>query len=108
MRVSVPGATVTLGIPSACVPRGGSFSARLSWRKQKRKGNVFVKVRRTDFFVGRKRVLLDRKAPFAMRFKVPLSAAAGSTLTVRARAFIKVRKGKSPTKSIRASVKVCR
>ena len=37
-----------------------------------------------------------------MRFKVPLSAAPGSTLTVRARAFIKVRKGKSPKKSIRA------
>lgn len=108
VRVRVPGATVTLSVPGACVQRGGAFSAKLGWKKQKRKGNVFVRVRRTDFFVGSKRVLLDRKAPFAMRFKVPPSAAAGSTLTVRARAYIKVRKGRSPTKSIRATVRVCR
>jgi hypothetical protein len=108
VEVSVPGATVTLSIPGACVRRGAAFKARLSWKKQKRKGNVFVKVRRTDFFVGSRRVLLDRRAPFSMRFKVPLSAVPGSTLTVRARAFIKVRKGKSPKKSIRAAVEVCR
>ena len=87
--------------------RGGILRAKLGWKKQKRKGNVFVKVRRTDFFIGKKRVLLDKRAPFALRFKVPLSTAAGSTLTVRARAFIKIRHGRSPTKSIRLTVEIC-
>jgi spore coat-associated protein N len=105
--VTTPGAVVTLSVAGGCVRPGGILRAKLAWKTQKRKGNVFVKVRRTDFFVGRKRVLLDRRAPFALRFKVPLSATAGSTLTVRARAFIKVRRGRSPTKSIRVTVKVC-
>jgi len=104
---SVPGGVVRLAVPSGCVRRGGTFRTTLSWKKQKRKGNVFVKVRRTDFFVGSRRILLDRKAPFSARFKVPLSAVPGSTLTVRARAYIKVRRGKSPKKSIRATVRVC-
>jgi hypothetical protein len=105
--VRTPGAIVTLSVASGCVRRGGILRAKLGWTKQKRKGNLFVKVRRTDFYVGSRRVLLDRRAPFALRFKVPLSAAAGSTLTVRAHAYIKVRHGRSPTKSIRVTVKVC-
>jgi len=105
--VSTPGAKVTLSVPGGCVRPGGILRAKLGWKKQKRKGSVFVKVRRTDFFIGRKRVLLDRRAPFALRFKVPLATVPGSTLTVRARAYIKVRHGRSPTKSIRVSVKVC-
>lgn len=105
--VTTPGAVVTLSVAGGCVRPGGFLRAKLAWKKQRRKGNVFVKVRRTDFYVGKRRVLLDRRAPFALRFKVPLSAAAGSALTVRARAFIKVRHGRSPTKSIRVTVKVC-
>lgn len=105
--VTVPGAIVRLTVPSGCVRRGGSFRATLRWKRVKRKGSVFVKVRRTDFLVNGKRVLVDRRAPFAANFRIPYSAVAGSTLTVRARAYIKVRRGKSPKKSIRTTVRVC-
>ena len=54
-----------------------SFRATLGWRKIKRKGNVFVKVRRTDFYVNAKRVRIDRKAPFVATFRIPLSVAGG-------------------------------
>lgn len=104
---TVPGAIVRLTLPSGCVRRGGSFRATLRWKRVKRTGNVFVKVRRADFLVNGRRVLVDRRAPFAARFKIPYSAVAGSTLTVRARAYIEVRRGKSPRKSIRATVRVC-
>ncbi len=107
VKVSVPGATVTLRVPGACVPRGGTFRAKLAWKKQKRKGNLFVKVRRTDFYVNLRRVRIDTKAPFVANFRIPMSVPAGATLTVRARAFIKVKKGRSPKKSIRATVRVC-
>lgn len=106
--VATSGALLRLTLPGACVPRGGVFRARLSWTKMKRKGNVFVKVRRTDFYVNATRIRIDRKAPFVANFRVPLSVAAGSTLSVRARAHIKVRKGRAPKKSIHASVRVCR
>ena len=39
--------------------------------------------------------------------KVTASARRGSTIKLRARAFIKVKKGKAPKKSIRATIKVC-
>lgn len=106
--VGTSGALIRLTLPGGCVPRGGVFRARLSWNKIKRKGNVFVKVRRTDFYVNATRIRIDRKAPFVTNFRVPLSVPAGATLTVRARAFIKVKKGRGPKKSIHASVRVCR
>ena len=46
-------------------------------------------------------------APFVANFRIPMSVPSGGALTVRARAFIKVKKGRSPKKSIRATVRVC-
>ena len=66
-----------------------------------------MKVRRSDFYIGTKRVKIDKKAPFSQTLTVTASTKRGSTQTVRARAFIKVKKGKSPTKSIKATFKVC-
>jgi len=105
--LKVNGATLSFSVPAGCVKRGAGFSVRLTWKKQKKKGNVFVKVSRTDFYVGAKRSKIDRKAPFTQTLKVPSTAKPGSSVTVRARAFIKVRKGRSPKKSIRATIKVC-
>lgn len=104
---SVPGATIKLGVPNTCVAPGKTFKVTLTWKKQKRKGNRFVKVRRADFYIGRKRVKIDKKAPFTQTLKVKASTKPGSSITVRAQAFIKVKKGKSPKKSIRTTVKVC-
>lgn len=104
---SVPGATIKLGTPTTCVAPGKTFTVTLTWKKQKRKGNRFVKVRRADFYIGSKRVKIDKKAPFTQKLTVKAGTKSGSTITVRARAYIKVSKGKSPTKSIKTTVKVC-
>ncbi|HWH93527.1 MAG TPA: hypothetical protein VNT03_06670 [Baekduia sp.] len=104
---TVPGARITFGVPKGCVSPGQTFAVTLTWKKQKRKGNRFVKVRRADFYIGTKRVKSDKKAPFRQTLTVKAGTKPGSTVTVKARAFIKVTRGKSPTKSITSSVKVC-
>jgi hypothetical protein len=107
VSTTVPGAKLNLGVPKGCVRPGQSFRVTLKWKKQRRKGNLFVKVRRVDFFEGTKLRLRDRKVPFRYTFKIKASQTPGSKVTVRARAFIKVKRGKGPKKSIRATVKVC-
>ena len=104
--VSVRGASITLSAPRGCIPSGRPFVASLSWRKQRRKGNLFVKVRRTDFLIGTKRIKIDRKAPFRQTLRIP-NPKKGQTYTLRARAYIKMRRGKSPTKSVRTTLRVC-
>ena len=105
--LKVNGATLSFQVPGGCVKRGAGFSVKLTWKKQKKKGNVFVKVSRTDFYVGAKRAKIDRKAPFTQTLKVPSTAKPGSSVTLRAQAFIKVTKGRSPKKSVKATIKVC-
>jgi hypothetical protein len=101
------GARYTLGIPKRCVQPGEQFRVRLTWKRQKRKGNLFVKVRRADFYQGTKRLRTDTTVPYTYLYAVRVTQPRGSTITLRARAFIKVKHGKSPKKSIRAKVKVC-
>ena len=101
------GATYILGVPKNCLRPGQRFRVTLTWKRQKRKGNLFVKVRRSDFYLGRRVVKVDSKAPFVHTYAVTVTQAPGSTITLRARAFIKVKRGKSPKKSIRAKVRVC-
>jgi hypothetical protein len=101
------GAKITLGTPNTCVAPGATFRVTLTWKKQKKKGNRFVKVRRADFYIGSKRVKIDKKAPFTQTLKVTASTKRGSTVTVKARAFIRVTHGRSPTKSIKTTIRVC-
>jgi hypothetical protein len=103
---SASGATIKLTGPRQCVPAGGSFTTRLTWKKQKRKGNRFVKVGRADFFIDSKRVKIDRKAPFTERLTVK-NLKAGSRHTLRARAFIKIKHGKPRSKSLVLAFAVC-
>ncbi len=103
----VPGASISFGVPGTCVQPGASFKVTLKWKRKKRKGNLFVKVTRADFYIGAKVVKRDRRAPFVQTLKVTASAKRGSTITLRARAFIKVKHGKPPKKSIRSTIKVC-
>jgi hypothetical protein len=105
--VSVPGASITFGVPRTCVAPGSKFRVKLTWKKKKRKGNLFVKVRRADFYIGTRRVKIDTKAPFVQTLTVTAGSKSGSTIRLRARAFIKVKRGKSPKKSIFATIKVC-
>ena len=83
----VSGATLSFRVPAGCVKRGAGFSVRLTWKKQKKKGNLFVKVSRADFYVGTKRSKIDRKAPFTQTLRIPTSAKPGSTRQ-RARAGV--------------------
>lgn len=107
VRVSDRDKRISLAIPRTCVRPGQKFRVRLTWARKKRKGNLFVKVRRSDFYIGSKRVKKDTKAPFTQVLTVTANTVRGSTIRLRARAFIKVKRGKSPTKSIRARIKVC-
>jgi hypothetical protein len=103
----VPGATITFITPGSCVPPGGTFRARLKWKKQRRKGNLFIKIKRTDFYVNTRRVKKDTRPPFVHTFRVAVGTQPGTTITLRARAFIKSHDRKRRTKSIRARVRVC-
>lgn len=105
--VNVPGARVTLTGPRGCVPAGGTFVATLKWKRKKRKGNLFVKIRRTDFYIGARRVKIDRRAPFRQTLRVRATAVRGSSIRLRARAFIKVKRGRSPKKSLYVTFRVC-
>jgi hypothetical protein len=102
------GGTYTLGIPKGCVKPGQQFRVTLTWKRQKRKGNLFVKVRRADFYQGTKRLRIDTTVPFVYTYSVRVTQPPGSTISLRARAFIKIRNGKSPKKSIFARVRVCK
>jgi len=105
--VAVSGGSITLGLPKACVKPGKTFKVTLTWKRKKKKGNLFVKVIRSDFYIGAKRVKIDKKAPFTQTLTVTASSKAGSKLTVRAQAYIKVKRGKSPKKSIKSTISVC-
>ena len=100
-------ATYTLGVPRSCVAPGQRFRVTLRWKRQKRKGNLFVKVRRTDFYLGTKKLRTDSKPAFTYTYNVTPTQRPGTKITLRARAFIKVKRGKSPTKSIRATIRIC-
>lgn len=105
--VTVPGASISFGVPTGCVQPGSTFRVTLSWKRKKKKGNLFVKVSRADFYIGTKVVRKDRKAPFVQTLRVTASAKRGSTISLRARAFIKVKRGKAPKKSVKATIRVC-
>jgi hypothetical protein len=105
--VTSNGATISLGVPNTCIPSGKPFIATLSWKKQKRKGNKFVKITRTDFYIGSKRLKIDKKAPFRQTLRIP-SPKKGQTYKLKARAYIKVKKTKRvPKKSVTTTLKVC-
>lgn len=105
--ITVAGGRVTLGSPRGCVPAGTSFTATLSFRRSTRRGANFVKVTRVDFFIDGRLKKIDRRAPFRQRLTVK-NLKAGSTHKLKARATIKVKRGRSPKKSISSSFTVCR
>ncbi len=100
------GGKISFSFPGRCVQPGASFSVRLAFKRSRRKGNVVVKVASTRFYAQGKSVLFDRRAPFAAVIRVK-GAKPGTTYRLRARATLRVTRGRSPTRSIKASVKVC-
>ncbi len=104
------GAKVTLSTPKRCVPRAQRSRSRCRSRRSRRRARPSSRCSRSTSTSASKIVVHDKKAPFAQRLKVKVGTKSGSKVTVRARAFMKVRhpkRGKFPTKSIRATVTVC-
>lgn len=107
--VTLPGSTdiITLSGPRTCVRPGQTFSATLSHKAKKKKGRRTVKISKVEFSIDGKLKKTDRKAPFRQTLSAR-SYVAGSLHTLRARAFIKVKKGKRvPKKSVTAKFRVC-
>jgi hypothetical protein len=100
------GGSISLGVPRACVPVGTTFKATLAFKRSTKKGAKAVKVSRVVFSVDGKKPSTDKKAPFVKRISVK-ALKAGSKHTLKARATIKVKRGKSPKKSISTSFTVC-
>lgn len=107
--VTLPGGTdiITLSGPRTCVLPGQSFSATLSHKAKKKKGRKKVKITKVEFSIDGKLKKTDRKAPFKQTL-TSKSYVPGSLHTLRARAFIKVKKGRRvPKKSVSAKFRVC-
>lgn len=104
--VSVAGGTVSLGVPRACVPVGSRFKATLKFKRATRKVSRFVRVSRVAFTVDGKRRTIDSRAPFVKTISVK-ALKAGSRHTLKAQATIKVKRGRSPKKSISVKFTVC-
>ncbi|MEA2424604.1 MAG: hypothetical protein QOH13_1014, partial [Thermoleophilaceae bacterium] len=105
-RLTAKEGTYALGGVPVCVENGSSYRVTLAFKRARKKNNVVVKLRRADFFIGAKRVLKDTSAPFVATIHVT-GAKAGKTYTVRARAFLKVRRGPPLMRSISRTVKTC-
>jgi hypothetical protein len=106
-QVEFPNATITLGGVKGCVNPGAKTTVRLGFKRKKRKGNVWIKVFRVDFSQDGKLLKKVKKPPFKRTIKVKATQPKGSFIEVRARAFIKVHKGKTPKKSVRVRIPVC-
>jgi hypothetical protein len=103
---TVPGGTITLAGPKTCVPVGRTFSATLSFKKSRKKGTKTIKIKRVDFSIDKRRVKIDRRAPFRQKLSV-VALSPGTRHTLKARAYIKVHHGKTPKKSISTTFQVC-
>jgi fibronectin-binding autotransporter adhesin len=104
------GANFGLTVPRACVRQGTAFTVTLRIKKLTKgraKGAVLVKVTKVVFAIDGKTVKTDRSAPFRVRLALPRSATSGGTVKLHAKAYLKLRRGKSRTKSVTVVVKVC-
>ncbi len=107
---SADGAVFGLAVPSACVRQGTSVNVTMNVKKlakSKAKGIVLVRVTKVVFAAGGKTLKTARSAPYRARLTVAHTAASGSTIKLRAKAYLKLGGGKSQTKSIAVAVRVC-
>lgn len=104
---SVAGGTVSLGSPSVCVPKNGSFSARLSLKRRNAKGVIVTKIYKAYFYVDGHKVKTDKKPPFTQKLTVK-KLKAGSTHKLKATAYFKLSNHKTKTKSLQTTFSVCK
>lgn len=104
---TVSGARLGLIVPKACVRPGQRFALTLRASRQAGTNNRFVNVRRVDFSQGARLRFRDRAAPFTYNDRISPTRKPGASVTVRARAYIKLKRGNGPTTSIGARIRVC-
>lgn len=103
------GASFGLAAPQACVKRGSAFTASLSVKKLKGKikGAALAKITKVVFILGGKTLRTVKVTPYRAKLTVPAAAASGSSLKIGTKAYLKLHGGKSQTKSLAATVRVC-
>lgn len=104
---TVTGARLSLDVPKACVRPGQTFALTLRATRRAGKSNRFVRVRRVDFTQDGRLRSRDRAAPFTHNDRLSPTRTPGASVTVRARAFITLKRGNGLATSIRATVRVC-
>jgi hypothetical protein len=76
-------------------------------RRKASKGDVLTKVTKVVFAVNGKTAATKRSAPFRAQLGVPAAAASGSALKLGTKAYVKLRSGRSRSKAVTTTVKVC-
>jgi hypothetical protein len=101
--ITVSGGKVTLAAPKACVPAHESFRVRVTSKR----GGRFAKVTRVLFsFDGRKQSPADTRAPFSASI-LQLFIPGGTAHQIKARVTIRLRSGKSVTRTLAVHVSYC-
>ena len=101
------GAEFATTVPQACVQKGAPFNVALSIKKPAKAKGAVLKVTKVVFAVNGKTVKTLKSAPYRARLGVAPTAASGSTIKVRAIAYLMVHGGKGRGKSTTMAVKVC-
>jgi fibronectin-binding autotransporter adhesin len=107
---SAYGAHFALTVPNSCLRKGAPAMVTLTIKKLtkgKARGNALAKVRKVVFAIAGKTVKTDRLAPFRLRLAAAPTATSGSAIRLRVKAYLKLHGGKSSTKSLTVTVKVC-
>jgi hypothetical protein len=102
------GASFRLMFPAGCVQKRTPFRVSLSaTRHRHAKGKVLKKVTKVVFAPAGGPSVSDRSAPFSAQLTIGPNATSGSTLKLRATAFLILRGGGHRSKRLSASLKIC-
>lgn len=108
------GAEFILTYPHGCVSEGARFTATLDIKRQKNKktkkrigGNRLATVAKVVFVLDGKAVKTRLSAPYRQQFTIKTGARSGNSIKLRVKAYLKLRDGRSATKSITVRVTVC-
>ncbi len=101
-------ASFRLIFPAGCVQKRTPFRVSLSaTRHRHAKGKVLKKVTKVVFALAGGPSVSDRSAPFSAQLTLGPNATLGSTLKLRATAFLILRGGRHRSKRLSASLKTC-
>jgi autotransporter-associated beta strand protein len=108
VEASAFGTNFSLTVPHPCLRRGAPLGVTLTVKKPAGQGKrgVVAKVVKVVFAIAGKKVKTVRSAPYRLKLTLKPAPASGSTVTVRATAYLVVH-GKTRTKSITTTIAVC-